>query len=937
MQLDSIVNARRTQFMMRCIALIGILGLFSSIPILSQADDTPPEKKYEDFTKLTAGAKSFDGLFKMYQKDENLFAEIQPNQFERPFLAPISIAKGLGMGGYTLNFDEQWVVIFRRVGDKVFLIRRNVRFQAKKDSPVARAVETTYSDSVLLSLKIRSINPMKNSVVVDFGDIFLRNFAELPYGMLDRDRTTWNKVKAFPRNVEIQVAATFSGGMGLNDGMGDEPSIDSRGNTVIIHYSLVELPEGGYQPRLADDRVGYFLTAVKDFSSDSKDTAFVRHINRWRLERVDGSSWKEGAKLVPPKKKIVYWIEKSVPDEYRASVREGILEWNKAFEKVGFRDAIEVRQQESEDFDPEDCNYNTFRWIATDQGFAMGPSRANPFTGELIDADIIFDASMVRFYKQEHQLFQTPNGLTTQPVSPIQAAREGWGLPSKQQLALMRPGSWNDRLNRNPPDKSVKDANEEIRHRFEAYRQGFCQCGTHKSQQLGLAMTAMAVMQGAKPGDKLSDEMIQQAVKEVTMHEVGHTLGLRHNFKASTTLNNNQLHDQAITRKQGICGSVMDYAPVNLAPKGVKQGDYFSTTLGPYDYWAIEYGYKPLSGGTEGEVADLQKIASRCAEPGLQYSTDEDMMTSDPHVNVWDLGSDPLKYGMDQMALAEELLKGLADRVVEKGEGYQRSRLAFGLMINQYGNAANLATQYVGGEFMHRDHKGDPNGRDPMIPVKGNRQREALKLISDKILTDVPFNFQPELLRKLASERWLHWGSESAMYSGSDLQLYQMILSIQQIPLNSMLSASTLNRLQNLATKAEKDDQPLQIAEIFKTFSDAILSDLPVSGDKPATTKSSLIRRNLQRDYLGRLSRIVLGRSESSISFMNGMVMMSSNSVPPDARALARLHLRQTVQRIDLLMNDAKANLDDTTKAHWSEIKEQLTRVLSASLNAIAP
>ena len=148
---------------------------------------------------------------------------------------------------------------------------------------------------------------------------------------------------------------------------------------------------------------------VKDFSSDSKDTSFLRHVNRWRLERAEthGSS-----KLAPPKKKIVYWIEKSVPDEYRAYVREGILEWNKAFEKIGFRDAIEVRQQESEDFDPEDITYSTFRWITTDQGFAMGPSRANPLTGEILDADIIFDASMIRFWKQDYHAWRMAGGST---------------------------------------------------------------------------------------------------------------------------------------------------------------------------------------------------------------------------------------------------------------------------------------------------------------------------------------------------------------------------------------------------------------------------------------------------------------------------------------------------------------------------------------------
>src|SRR5205807_80030 len=160
--------------------------------------------------------------------------------------------------------------------------------------------------------------------------------------------------------------------------------------------------------------------------------------------------------------------------------------------------------------------------------------------------------------------------------------------------------------------------------------------------------------------------------KETTMHEVGHTLGLRHNFKASTMLRNDQLHDQTLTRKEGLVGSVMDYNPVNLAPKGVKQGDYFTNTIGPYDYWAIEYAYRPLGGGTEGEYGELKKIASRCATAGHDYSTDEDLFTSsDPFVNTWDLGSDPMKFAQDRILLAEELLGKLADRGARNGNGFQ--------------------------------------------------------------------------------------------------------------------------------------------------------------------------------------------------------------------------------------------------------------------------
>src|SRR5207302_4762085 len=138
--------------------------------------------------------------------------EIQMHQFERPLLCPIAIAQGMAMGGYTLNFDEQWVLMFRRVGDKVHLIRRNVRFQAKKGSPVAKAVETTYTDSVLLALRIVTINPMKQSVLINLNDIFMNDFAQLNLGSFDANRSTWHKIKAFPRNIELEVSATFSSG-----------------------------------------------------------------------------------------------------------------------------------------------------------------------------------------------------------------------------------------------------------------------------------------------------------------------------------------------------------------------------------------------------------------------------------------------------------------------------------------------------------------------------------------------------------------------------------------------------------------------------------------------------------------------------------------------------------------------------------------------------
>lgn len=918
---------KRTLFM-----ALGFLLLFMSGPpgtplavsqVPEPGEDGPgdgfrrPDMRIAEFARITKGSKQYDGLYKLYQKDENLYMEIPVHNLNKPVLCPIAVARGAGMGGLTLNFDEQWVLLFKRVGDKIHLIRRNVHFKAKSGTPIEKAVEITYTDSVLMALRIVAFNQQAQMApLINLNDIFMTDFAQLGLGSFDTNRSVWHKVKAFPRNIELQVQATYSGAQRRSFG-GDE-TIDARGKTVIIHYGLAAMPEGGYTPRLADDRVGYFVTAVKDFSNTSKDTSFVRYINRWRLEPAEPLDPKNPDKLSVPKQSIKFYIEKTVPHEYRAAVQEGILEWNKAFEKIGFRNAIEVVQQrDDEDFDPEDMNYNTFRWITTDSAFAMGPSRANPLTGEILDADIIFDADMVRYWKQERHIYRG-NGEAFEPASPIQAMDMGLGLGHPMLNRRLEDGGWND-LPRNVADSP--DA------RLLAIQQGVCQCGRHMNYELGMAAMAIALEaaqlkapeKDPKLTDKMLDELIKQAVKEVVMHEVGHTLGLRHNFKGSTMLPNNQLHDTKITRQKGLVGSVMDYNPVNLAPKGVKQGDFFTTTIGPYDYWAIEYGYKPVSGGTEGETAELKKIACKGSQPGLDYGTDEDtFLTSDPHINRFDLGNDVIKFSMDRMLLAEDLLKGLSNTVVEDGEGHQRTRLAFTLLLSQYGNGAYLVSKYVGGEHAYRDHRGDPKGREPLVPVTPAKQREALKFLQEHVFSDKPFQYPPELLRRLAVDRWSHWGADQG---STDFPLYERILAIQKLPMNRLLSASVLSRVQNNALKAEANEQPVTVAEIFRSVTDAVWNDLPNGKEDRRAASSSIIHRNLQREHLKRLASLVLGDKGSDAA-----------AAPPDARSLARAHLKEINKRIETALKDKAADADETTVAHLEECQERIKKVLNASL-----
>ena len=387
-------------------------------------------------------------------------------------------------------------------------------------------------------------------------------------------------------------------------GYGDDGVIDYRGATVVIHYSLVKLPDAGYHPRYADDRVGHFLNATKDFGNADPDTNFVRMINRWRIEKADHS-----AKLSPPKHRMIWWVENTVPDEYRPYVQAGIEEWNKAFEPLGIRNAIEVRwQTEKDEFDPEDINYCTFKWITTNQTYAMSCLRSNPLTGEMIDGDVIFDAGFIKAYKKEYALLTgaSANGMDAgEPIavgeilSPILAAKKGFGLPNPVGLGsknfAVRPADWTE-------------LQSKLRRRMSANGNAGCQYSCGMQYEMGLAALAMADAGKSGPGEGLTEEFIGQGIKEIVMHEVGHSLGLRHNFKASTMLPADKLNDTEVTHKKGLVGSVMDYSPINIAPKGQKQGDYYTTTIGPYDYWAIEYAYKPIDGNEE---AELKKIAAR--------------------------------------------------------------------------------------------------------------------------------------------------------------------------------------------------------------------------------------------------------------------------------------------------------------------------------------
>jgi hypothetical protein len=481
-----------------------------------------------------------------------------------------------------------------------------------------------------------------------------------------------------------------------------------------------------------------------------------------------------------------------------------------------------------------------------------------------------------------------------------------------------------------------------------------CQYMHGMRPELGLAAIALASRDADKDGDKadkdkekekekevkLPEEFLGQMIKEVVMHEVGHSLGLRHNFKASTMLTAEQLNDTSVTRVKGQAGSVMDYNPINIAPKGQKQGDYTTTTIGPYDYWAIEFAYKQVDGDEEKE---LKKIAERSPEPDLVYATDEDMfLNNDPLVNVYDLGSDTLKFAKDRIALASELLKDLDGKVIRDGDSFARARDAFSILLNQWGNGAYLVASYVGGQSVSRDHKGK-GARDPIVPIAATKQRDSLNFLVEQILSDKAFKFSPALLRRLATEKWYDWAGGGGMFffgGGVDYPVYEEILGIQRIAMSQCLAADVLSRMENQELQFDAGAEPLRVAEVFRCLTDGIWSELanptPAAGGKAFAL--STIRRNLQREHLKKLGTIALGNRRSPYDDMYVFIFFGGGaSYPADARSLARMHLREIGDRINKVINQKDMPVDDTTRAHLQESSERIAKVLDAKVQANEP
>ncbi len=837
------------------------------------------------FADVVKDAHESRGLFNLWRKDDKVWLELAPAQLDQPFFFKSALNQGIGEarifgGAMTYPVGIAQVVTFHKHGNNVQLIAKNVKYTAQAGTPEARAVAAGFSDSLLAVAPIASQpHPDSKAVLIDANALLL---ADLPMAasMLERAfrqpyafdarNSSLGTVRAQADNVTLEVSAHFA----LSRLVLPPPAStaapqpappttlpDVRSMFLGFHYSLSKLPEQPMHARPADERVGYFTTEVLDFTSDVPRIPVRRYANRWRLEKKDPA-----AALSEPVQPIVFWIDRNVPVRYREPIRQGILEWNKAFERIGFKDAIRVEvQPDDADFDTADIRHASVRWqtVAKTSYGAIGPSVVDPRTGEILDADIGIDANNVRVVRNLRHEY-------------LPQRRDAFAQAQALQTA----------------------AHDERNCTYE-------QAATEEAA-FGLSLLEARGELAADSPD--IDRFVDMFLKNVTMHEVGHTLGLRHNFRASTAYTDAQLEDAGFTATHGISGSVMEYNPWNLAVKGEKQGEYAMSTLGPYDYWAIEYAYKPIPAGQE--PAELANIAAHSSESELAFSTDEDVayFAVDPAVNQLDLGRDPLAYAKKRLALVRELWQRTEHLELGAGESYSVLRRNFTRGLNEASQGALYASKYVGGLTTLRDRAG--SGRQPLMPVDATKQRAALDMLANEVLSTDSFNFPPAFLRRMAVSTF---DIEDAKELGRgapplDLAIDQQVLGLQRGVLDTLMSPAIAQRLLNNAAKVDDPTDALTLADLYARLHAAVWSELKSGKD------ITLFRRNLQREYAMRVA---------------GALLKPTGSMPADARALMRVDatkLRAELARVPTRHLSAEA------KAHVAEMTSLLDEAQKAPI-----
>lgn len=819
----------------------------------TQAKPTSKNPKKKTINELVKSSKKIDGLFKVYQDTITgaLQMVISEDQFNKEYIYFSQIADGIiDIGRFRGSYRGSKVFKIEKYFNKIEFVTQNTSFYFDPENPISKSKDANTSNGIMASLKIEAHNKEKGLYLIKADDLFLKETFDqikpatrpgsspnsFKIGGLDKNKTKIINVKNYPENINLEVEYVYSTPSSLN--RGSNAVSDSRNVSIKVFHSLIAMPDNDFEPRLDDPRVGYFTNQINDQTSTSS-TPYKDLINRWHLKKKDPN-----AAISEPVKPITWWIENTTPHEWRATIKKGVLEWNKAFEKAGFKNALVVKQQPDDaEWDAGDIRYNVLRWTSSPTPLfgGYGPSMKNPRTGEIIGADI-----MLEYIHFTNRVFY---------------------------------------------DKVYELA--DLNHHSEALKFGdhdemYCSLGHQIHQDI---MFAGAVASIAGNSDLEMKRIKEESMLALIMHEVGHTLGLNHNMKASYLYSPEQLADPDFIEGKCLTGSVMDYATINITRDRTKQGQYDDVAVGPYDIWAIQFGYTPFK-----SEAERQALLNQSTKPELIFGNDADDMRSpgkaiDPRVMTNDQSNDPIRYSIDRIKLSNDLMRQAKTKFVKDGESYQELRRIYYLLSGQQATAANVISRYIGGVYVDRAMAGQQGATKPYTPVSLEDQKRAMNALSTYVFASNAFDAPNDLYNYLAMQR----RGFNFRNTSEDPKIHRQILSFQKNVLMHILHPNTLQRI----TDSELYGNTYTLSKFMTDLNSSIFKT-----DIYSNVNS--FRQNLQIEYTNMLIDILTGKqSDKFTNNSKSMALYNLKTIRTMAAPSGNISSRAHKQHLRTLIDNA--------------------------------
>ena len=806
-------------------------------------------KKIADEVK---NSSKIEGLFTLYQDSTSgkLSMEIPlaklGSEFIHFYYVENSVLEASSFRGF---FRGTNIIKIEKYFDKIRLIKINTSSYFDETKAISNAAEANLSHSVLFSTEVKAGSEDEGAYLIGVDDLFLTDAMGLMTpppppkpdpnafnpGSISKEKTTYNDIRNYPENTDIIVDYVFENKSPKN--FGSRAVVDARNITITAQHSLIAVPDNDFVPRYDDPRVGYFTTQVTDMTSKSS-TPFRDPIDRWHLKKKDPES-----ELSEPVKPITWWIENTTPKEIRPIIRRAALQWNLAFEKAGFKNAMVVKEQPDDaEWDAGDIRYNVLRWASSPipPFGGYGPNFTDPRTGQVLGADVMLEYGVLGNMNRAERIFAKT------------------GLVMDEHLGDFPGGDHACTLSH-----------------FAQINQNFG----------NIAHEVFA------SDDEEQGKMLEEFLHFLILHEIGHTLGLNHNMKSSQLHPLSDINNKAVTAEKGLTGSVMDYPSINYALDRDNQGQYWTMRPGPYDEWAIEYGYKPVSGQEE-----LDEILARSTRPELAFGNDADDMrwagkAIDPRINVGDMTSNSIDYSIERIKLANVVLNELlAKHKKEKNRSYDELNLSYLITTGQLFQSINTVSRFIGGVYLDRAFVGQEGGSQPFRPVDLATQQKAMRTLSKYLFAPDAFRTNEELFAHLQNQRrgFDHFGGPE------DPKLHSRYLNMHNLVLDHLLHQNVLNRI----VDSELYGNDYSLSSMMTDLNNAIFK-------ADANSSVNYFRQNLQIEYTNRLIDIIGANKANYLHAVRSMALynlkairtMASRNVGNTSSRAHREHLKLIIDK----------------------------------------